>query len=80
VRGLQLYQQGYTISLLVPRVRVVEQAIYGVIHEHLQSLNLSYFMFDLKRLSASLSLQLEHTLLAFLKVEQRIGRESGERL
>ena len=40
------------------------------------SLNLSYFMFDLKRLNASLSIQLEHTLLAFLNAEQRIGRQA----
>jgi CheY-like chemotaxis protein len=78
VRGLKLYKHGYTIPLLVPRVRVVEQTIYDVIHEHMLSLNLSYFMFDLKRLNASLSLQLEHTLLAFLNMDQRIGRQTGQ--
>ncbi len=78
MRGLKRYQQGYTIPLLVSHRRFVEQAIYEVIHEHLLSLNLSYFMFDLKRLNASLSLQLEHTLMAFIDAERRVGRQAGQ--
>jgi DNA-binding response OmpR family regulator len=77
LRGLQRYQQGYTIPLLVSHMRIVEQAIYDVIHEHLLSLNLSYFMLDLKCLSASLSVQLEHTLLSFLNAQKRIGQQAG---
>ncbi len=76
IRGLKRYQQGYTIPLLVTYVRLVEQAIYQVIHEHLLSLNLSYFMFDLKRLNASLSIQLEHMLIAFRAAEQRVVRQA----
>jgi DNA-binding response OmpR family regulator len=71
VRGLQLYRHGYTVALLVARVRVVERTIYDVVHEQLLSLNLSYLMDDLKRLNTLLSMQLEHTLLAFLEVEKR---------
>jgi DNA-binding response OmpR family regulator len=71
VRGLQFYRHGYTVALLVARVRVVEQTIYDVVHEQLLSLNLSYLMDDLKRLHTLLSMQLEHTLLAFLEVEKR---------
>ena len=78
MHGFRRCQQGNAIPLLVPHVRLVEQAIYEVIHEHLMSLNLSYFMFDLKRLNASLSIQLEHTLLAYLEAERRIGRQSGQ--
>jgi ActR/RegA family two-component response regulator len=78
LRGMTQYQQGYTIPLLAIHVRLLEQAIYDVIHEHMRSLNLSYFMFDLKRLNANLGIQLEHTLSAFLNVEQRIGRQSGQ--
>ena len=74
--GVKRYQQGYTIPLLVVHVRFVEQAIYDVIHEHMLSLNLSYFMFDLKRLNASLSIQLEHMLQAFMSAEQRIGSQA----
>ncbi len=76
-RGAKRYQQGYTHSQLAAYVRLVEQAMYEVIHEHLQSLNLDCFMFDLKRLNASLSLQLEHTLTAFLDEERRVGEEQG---
>jgi ActR/RegA family two-component response regulator len=78
MHGLQRYQQGYTIPVVVPCVHSVEQAMYDVIHENLLSLNLSHFMFDLKRLNDSLSLLLQHTLLAFLSVEERIGRQSGQ--
>lgn len=76
IRGLKRYQQRYTVPLLVAHTRVVERAIYDVIHENLLALNLSYFMSDLKRLNASLSIQLEHTLLAYLEAEQRIGRQA----
>jgi DNA-binding response OmpR family regulator len=75
-RALKRLQEGYTIPLLVPQIRLVEQAIYEVIHGHLLSLNLSYFMFDLKRLNASLSTQLEHMLLAFIHAEERMGRRT----
>ena len=77
MRGIKRFQQGYTIPLLATHVRLLEQAIYEVIHEHLRSLNLSYFMIDLKRLNANLGIQLEHTQLAFLNVEQRIGHHAG---
>ncbi len=79
MRGIKRYQQGYTIPLLATDVRLLEQAIYDVIHEHMRSLNLSYFMFDLKRLNAYLGIQLKHTQLAFLNVEQRLGHQLGER-
>ncbi len=72
--GARRYQQGYSIPLLAIHVRLLEQAIYDVIHEQMRSLNLSYFMFDLKRLNANLGIQLEHTLLAFLNVEQRLAQ------
>lgn len=75
MRGLKRYQLGYTIPLLAADVRLLEDAIYDVIHEHLLSLDLSYFMLDLKRLNDSLGLYLEHTLIACLKAEQRIGHQ-----
>lgn len=77
MRGIKRYRQGYTIPLLATHVRLLEQAIYDVIHENMRSLNLSNFMIDLKRLNANLGIQLEHTQLAFLNVEQRIGHQSG---
>jgi CheY-like chemotaxis protein len=69
VRGMKRYQQGYTIPLVVTHLRLMECAIYDVVHENLLSLNLSYFMFDLKRLNNSLGVQLEHTLKAFVDTE-----------
>lgn len=68
------------LPLLATYVHLLERAIYDAVHEHMLSLNLSYFIIDLKRLNANLGIQLEHTLLAFLNVEQRIGRHSKDRL
>jgi CheY-like chemotaxis protein len=76
MRGFKQYRQGYTIPLLAAQIRFLEQAIYEVLHEHMRSLNLSYFMFDLKRLNGSLGIQLEHTQLAFLNVEERIESQA----
>jgi len=79
MRGFAQYHQGYIIPLLAVYMSVVEQAIYEVIHEHMRSLNLSYFMFDLKRLNTSLGILLEHTQMAFLNAEEeRIGRSAGQ--
>lgn len=78
MRGLKQYQQGYTLPLLAIYVRLLEKAIYDVVHEHMRSLNLSYFMFDLKRLNDNLGIQFEHTLVAFLNVEHRIGHQPGK--
>ena len=72
MRGFKQYRLGYTIPLVAAHIRFLEQAIYEVLHEHMRSLNLSYFMFELKRLNASLGIQLEHTQLAFLSVAERI--------
>jgi CheY-like chemotaxis protein len=72
MRGFKQYRQGYAVPLLAAQMRFLEQAIYEVLHEHMRSLNLSYFMFDLKRLTSSLGIQLEHTQVAFLSVAERI--------
>ncbi len=76
-RGAKRYQLGYTIPQLAAYVRVLESALYDVIHQHLLSLNLSYLMFDLKRLNDSLGIQLEHTLIAYLDEERRSPRITG---
>jgi hypothetical protein len=72
------YLQRYTIPLLATHGRLVGRAIYDVIHENLLSLNLSYFMFDLKRLNDSLGIQLEYTQIAYLNAEQRNRGQSGQ--
>ncbi len=74
--GAKGHKQGYTIPQLAASVRLLERAIFDVIHEHMLSLNLSYFMFDLKRLNDILGIQLEHTLIAC--EEQRSQRVSGQ--
>ncbi len=75
LRGLNQYKLGYTTPLVASYVRLVERAIYDVIHQNLLSLNLSYFMGDLKRLNDGLGLQLEHSLNAFRDAEA--SKKSG---
>ena len=69
LNGIRLRELGYTLPLLATHVRLVGRAVNDVIHENLMSLNLSYFMFDVKRLHDSLGLQLEHSLNAFVATE-----------
>ncbi len=69
LRGIRQHQLGYTIPLVATHVRLVERAVYDVIQENLKSLNLSYFMFDMKQLNDSLGLQLEHSIMAYLDAE-----------
>jgi CheY-like chemotaxis protein len=76
VRGGRRYQLGYTIPLLSTYVRLLERVIYDVIHQQMLTLNLSYFMFDLKRLNDVLGFQLEYTQIAFLKVAGQMQRQS----
>ena len=71
LRGAERYKQSYTIPQLAASVRLLERAIFDVIHEHMLSLNLSYFMFDLKRLNDILGIQLEHTLIAYEEQRSR---------
>ncbi len=78
MRGTKRYQLGYTLPLLATYVRLLERAIYDVVHERMLTLNLSYFMFDLKRLNDTLGLQLELTQMAFLNVEKPIRSHAGE--
>jgi CheY-like chemotaxis protein len=77
MQGARRYQLGYTVPLLAAHVRILEHAIFDVIHERLLSLNLNYFMFDLKRLNDGLGLYLEHMLIAYVKAEQRIEHQTG---
>jgi ActR/RegA family two-component response regulator len=76
LRGAKRYKQSYTIPQLAACVRLLERAIFDMIHEHMLSLNLSYFMFDLKRLNDILGIQLEHTLMAY--EEQRSRQATGQ--
>jgi hypothetical protein len=73
------HKQGYTVPVLIARTRLLERAIYDVIHENLLAMNLSCLMLDLKRLNESLSLQLEQTVRSYQDSQQttRPSSESG---
>jgi YesN/AraC family two-component response regulator len=80
VCGRKRYRMGYTAPLLITQMRLLQRAIFDVIHENLLSMNLSYFMLDLKRLNDILGLQLERSLQAYLEAEQEsvsMQQESG---
>jgi CheY-like chemotaxis protein len=68
MRGRKRYKLGYTAPMLATHVRILEKAIYDVIHKNLASVNLSFFMFELKQLNESLAVQLEHTIKAYMDV------------
>lgn len=66
-RGRMRYRLGYSIRLVATHVRLFQRAIHDVLHKNLQWLNLSYFMFDLKRLDDAIGVQLEYTLKAYVE-------------
>jgi hypothetical protein len=78
LQGARRYQQGYTIPLLAAYMRHLERSILDVVHDHLLTLDSAHFMFDLKRLNASLGVQLEHALNAYLDAEQQGGRQLAQ--
>lgn len=81
-RGRKRYKLGYTAPLLATHVRILEKAIYDVIHKNLSSVNLSFFMFELKQLNESLAVQLEHTIKAYMEAANLANsghQESGHR-
>jgi hypothetical protein len=78
LQGARQYRQGYSIPLMAAYIRHLERAMLDVIHDQLPSLMPSHFMFDLKRLDASLALQLEHSLKAYLDAQSQNGLLSAQ--
>jgi len=69
--GKERHAQEYPIALLAVNARLLQGVIYGVIHENLLSINLSFLMPDLKRMNEILSLQAEEIVRQFLQAERR---------
>jgi DNA-binding response OmpR family regulator len=69
--GEERHLQKYPIALLAVNARLLQGVIYGIIHENLLAINLSYLMTDLKRLNEILSLQTEEIFKKFLEAEKR---------
>jgi len=69
--GEQGYRQGYSVPLLAANVRVLQAAVYELIHENLLSLDLSHLLPDLILLNGSLARQLQQTLAEFVEAENR---------
>ena len=57
---------------LIDSVRMLEKAIFEVIHESLLSLDLSFLMMDLGTLNDILALQLKASITAFVESEQKV--------
>ena len=81
-RGRKRYKLGYTAPLLATHVRILEKAIYDVIHKNLSSVNLSFFMFELKHgtkaLLSSLSTQSKPTWKLLISRTQGIKSQGTE--
>jgi ActR/RegA family two-component response regulator len=69
--GKTRYAQGFSVPLLIRNMRLLESAIYEVVHENLLSLNLSFLMNDLRRLNESISLALEEVVRAYQEEAER---------
>lgn len=58
-------RQGYSVAMMLLGTRLLTRAIYDVAQENLLSLNLSFLVVDLKRLSDCLGAQLQEASRAF---------------
>jgi ActR/RegA family two-component response regulator len=77
-RGRSRFRQGYTAALLAAQFRILQGACLDAIHKHLATVNLSYFMFDLKRLCDGFGIQLEYSLRALLAAQRYSLRNESE--
>jgi len=63
--------QRFPLQLMVENERILLQVIHNVIHENLRSVDFSYLLLDLARLSDALLTQLEEAQRTYLGVRQR---------
>jgi ActR/RegA family two-component response regulator len=64
------HEQGFSIPLLIKHSRLLENAIFDIANENLLSLNLSYFLGDLKRVNQTLFLLMENFSKTFQKLDE----------
>ena len=64
-------QQGYSIPLIVEETRLLERSIFAMLQGNLLSLDMSYLIPDLIRISDSVQGQLRESLTAFLQKARR---------
>lgn len=79
LQGQARRSQGYSIPLLVASLRLLESAIYEVIAENLLALDTGFIISDIKRLSSSLTWQLEETIWAYQQAGRRLVFDSSEK-
>jgi YesN/AraC family two-component response regulator len=70
-QGQTRLHQGYSIPMLASDIRLLQRSIDDIIEENLMSADLSYLMFDLKRLHESLAIQLAETLSSYVQAQGR---------
>jgi hypothetical protein len=71
VRGERRREQGYPLKLLICNERLVAQVISNVVYENLLSVDLSYLLLDLNKLSDAMLMQLEESVDAYQQAERR---------
>jgi CheY-like chemotaxis protein len=80
MRGHIRLLQGYSIPQIVASLRILANTLYDVIDEHLLTLEISFVLRDIRRLSNTLVLQLQETARAYLDThERRLEFESSKR-
>jgi len=59
--------QGYSVSMIVDDIRLMDQTIYNLVQQSLLELDLSYLISDLRRLNDTLENKLQESLNAYLE-------------
>jgi ActR/RegA family two-component response regulator len=78
-RGQIRRSQGYSIPMIVASARLLENAIFEVVGENLLTLEISFVISDLRRLSGGLSWQLEESIKAYYQAGRRLVFDSSEK-
>lgn len=67
------HAQGYTIPMIVEDIRVIDEAVYETLQDHLISLDLSNLIPDLKRVNRFLECNLRESLRAYVSQEKNVA-------
>jgi CheY-like chemotaxis protein len=70
-RGEERSLQRYPLDLLILNERIIMEVVCNFIYENLLGVNLSYLLLDLQKLHDARMMQLEETIVVYLKVERR---------
>lgn len=71
--GTLRHNQGYSISMIIDEIRLLDKSIYETIQDHLLSLDLSNLIPDLGRVNQLLETALKESVRSYLAQDQYVG-------